>query len=95
MKYYKDPSNNAVHAYAADGSQDSFIHSDLIPISEQQALEIANQTKEPLTSEQIKQIRQQMFEKEADPLFFKAQRGEVTMDQWLAKITEIRSRVIE
>lgn len=94
MKYYKDPSNNAVHAYAADGSQDSFIPSNLVPISEQQALEIANQTKEPLTSEQIKQIRQQMFEKEADPLFFKAQRGEATMEEWLSKVEEIRNRQV-
>ena len=29
---------------------------------------------------------------EADPLFFKAQRGEVSMDDWTAKVEEIRAR---
>jgi len=29
---------------------------------------------------------------EADPLFFKAQRGEATMDDWAAKVEEIRTR---
>ena len=29
---------------------------------------------------------------EADPLFFKAQRGEATMDEWTAKVEEIRAR---
>ena len=29
---------------------------------------------------------------EADPLFFKAQRGEVTMEEWQAKIAEIKAR---
>ena len=29
---------------------------------------------------------------EADPLFFKAQRGEATMDEWQAKVVEIKTR---
>ena len=29
---------------------------------------------------------------EADPLFFKAQRGEATLEEWQAKITEIKER---
>ena len=29
---------------------------------------------------------------EADPLFFKAQRGEATMEEWQAKIAEIKAR---
>jgi hypothetical protein len=29
---------------------------------------------------------------EADPLFFKAQRGEATMEEWQAKIAEIKNR---
>ena len=29
---------------------------------------------------------------EADPLFFKAQRGEATMEEWQAKVTEIKQR---
>jgi hypothetical protein len=29
---------------------------------------------------------------EADPLFFKAQRGEATMEEWQAKVAEIKER---
>jgi hypothetical protein len=29
---------------------------------------------------------------EADALFFKAQRGETTMEEWQAKVTEIKNR---
>jgi len=32
------------------------------------------------------------YQNEADPLFFKAQRGEATMDEWLAKVEEIKTR---
>lgn len=32
------------------------------------------------------------YASEADPLFFAAQRGEATMEQWRAKIDEIRKR---
>lgn len=39
MKYYKDE-NNQVYAYEADGSQDEYIKSDLIPISVEEADEL-------------------------------------------------------
>jgi hypothetical protein len=29
---------------------------------------------------------------EADPLFFKAQRGEATMEEWQSKVAEIKAR---
>jgi hypothetical protein len=38
------------------------------------------------------QLRQQAYIAEADPLFFKAQRGEATMEEWQAKVAEIRNR---
>lgn len=37
-------------------------------------------------------LRRIAFMKESDPLYFKAQRGEATMDEWLAKVEEIRLR---
>jgi hypothetical protein len=39
-----------------------------------------------------KQNRADAYRSEADPLFFKAQRGESTNDEWLAKIEEIKAR---
>ncbi|MGL4272091.1 MAG: hypothetical protein ACRCTO_07330 [Pseudomonas paracarnis] len=37
-------------------------------------------------------LRAAAYRDEADPLFFKAQRGEATMNEWLAKIEEIKTR---
>ena len=36
--------------------------------------------------------RSAAYTTEADPLFFKAQRGEATIEEWQAKVAEIRSR---
>jgi hypothetical protein len=32
------------------------------------------------------------YQNESDPLFFKAQRGEATMEEWQAKVAEIKKR---
>lgn len=39
-----------------------------------------------------KAARAEAYRVESDPLFFKAQRGEATMDEWLTKVEEIKSR---
>jgi hypothetical protein len=39
-----------------------------------------------------RQSRASAYSTEADPLFFKAQRGEATLDEWSAKVEEIRTR---
>ena len=36
--------------------------------------------------------RKRAYQNEADPLFFKWQRGEATQQQWLDKVAEIRAR---
>ena len=36
--------------------------------------------------------RASAYTAEADPLFFKSQRGEPTIEEWQAKVAEIRSR---
>jgi len=38
------------------------------------------------------EFRRAAYTEEADPLFFKAQRGEATMEEWRAKIDEIKIR---
>jgi hypothetical protein len=37
MKHYKDPATGQVYGYAADGSQDSFIQLNLVPIDDAEA----------------------------------------------------------
>jgi len=36
--------------------------------------------------------RRSAYIAEADPLFFKAQRGEATVEEWQAKVAEIKAR---
>lgn len=36
--------------------------------------------------------RKQAYAEESDPLFFKMQRGEITEEEWKAKIQEIKAR---
>lgn len=40
-------------------------------------------------------LRRAAYESEADPLFFKSQRGEATVAEWLAKVEEIKTRFPE
>jgi hypothetical protein len=53
----------------------------------------------PMTEQELEALAQQKdeqrkaaYQNEADPLFFKYQRGEATQDKWLAKIDEIKAR---
>ena len=45
-----------------------------------------------LRREEIKKLKEEAYKTEADPLFFKFQRGEATKEDWLFKIQEIRNR---
>lgn len=45
-----------------------------------------------LSPEQARARRAAAYRDEADPLFFKWQRGEVDRDEWLAKVEEIKAR---
>jgi hypothetical protein len=43
-------------------------------------------------AQNAKASRENAYRTESDPLFFKAQRGEATMDEWLALVAEIKTR---
>lgn len=47
---------------------------------------------EPVITPAPADLRAFAYRQEADPIFFKAQRGEATMEDWQAKIAEIRDR---
>lgn len=53
------------------------------PMNEQELQELARHKDEQ---------RKRAYQDEADPLFFKWQRGEGTQEAWLAKVTEIKER---
>jgi spore cortex formation protein SpoVR/YcgB (stage V sporulation) len=44
------------------------------------------------TNDQVREFRRQAYELEADPIYFMAQRSEATLEEWQAKITEIKER---
>ena len=46
----------------------------------------------PVTKDQQEALRRIAYVSEADTLFFMAQRGEATMEEWQAKVSEIKSR---
>lgn len=53
----------------------------------------------PMNAEELAAVSQQKdeqckyaYQQEADPIFFKWQRGEATKEEWLAKINEIKNR---
>lgn len=45
------------------------------------------------TREQQEAARRQAYVIEADPLFFMSQRGEATVEEWQAKVAEIKARL--
>jgi hypothetical protein len=56
---------------------------------------IDQETLDKLKSDQVAQSRKSAYTQEADPIFFKWQRGEATEQEWLDKIEEIRARYPE
>lgn len=46
----------------------------------------------PLTKADLQAYRQFAYTQEADPLFFMSQRGEATVEEWTAKVAEIKAR---
>jgi hypothetical protein len=44
------------------------------------------------TKAQQEALRQAAYASESDPLFFMSQRGEATVEEWTAKVAEIKAR---
>lgn len=60
---------------------------EVIPMPQDQVVIIKNRY-----INQIKAQRAEAYRTESDPLFFKAQRGEATQQEWLDKVAEIQAR---
>ena len=66
-----------------------------LPYTAEEIAEVEAYRRDVLPVEQRKaaeQSRAAAYRSEADPLFFKAQRGEATTDEWTAKVAEIKAR---
>ena len=87
MKHYKDAQNNLFGFEDGDTIPEGLIE---ITMDEVNAI---NTAKQPApTAEEISDMRRAAYIAEADPLFFKAQRGEVEQQVWLDKVAEIKLR---
>jgi len=64
-------------------------HQDWV-VSDATSDEIAQRQSDMINA--VKQQRAEAYRNESDPLFFKAQRNEITMDEWIAKVNEIKQR---
>lgn len=66
----------------------------LVTVQDKTATEIANEERDAIiaTNAVNKAARAAAYSIEADPLFFKSQRGEATHEEWLAKVSEIKTR---
>ena len=66
----------------------------LVTVQDKTATEISNEARDVIiaTNTQNKAARATAYTIEADPLFFKSQRGEATHEEWLAKVSEIKTR---
>jgi hypothetical protein len=81
---------NAVTIDDGFGSFD--VDGNSIEIDVEKVLEISPIVKKEKELENARYDRSLAYVREADPLFFKAQRGEATLEEWEAKIEEIRQR---
>ena len=63
-----------------------------ITVTQLSEQEIAARVPYVPTREEQQQYRASAYVAEADPLFFKSQRGEATTAEWEAKVAEIKAR---
>ena len=63
-----------------------------VEFTAEEMAEIQNRPPYVPTQQEQENNRASAYRLEADPLFFKAQRGEATTDEWTAKVEEIKAR---
>ena len=68
--------------WLSDSPKPSKAELDALRATTDQALQLA----------QIKKLRSDAYRTESDPLYFGWQRGEITEQEWLDKVAEIRAR---
>lgn len=82
--------NTIVDISTGEVRQTPLSSTEIALIEEAKATFAAN--KKDLDNARMKDCRAAAYKEESDALFFKAQRGEVTMQEWQNKVAEIRDR---
>lgn len=55
-------------------------------------VKINNEKEKEIKNKEAALERSRAYKEEADPFFFKVQRGELSQQEWEAKVAEIRAR---
>jgi hypothetical protein len=74
----------------SDGQRAQFVNGAWLVVDPEPAPEPEPEL--PPTKGQQEQLRKWAYQQEADPLFFMSQRGEATVEEWQAKVAEIKAR---
>jgi hypothetical protein len=76
----------------AEGQRAKFANGSWIVVDPEPVVEPEPEPELPPTKADQEELRRSAYQQEADPIFFMAQRKEATMDEWTAKIAEIKAR---
>ena len=92
LKYFEVAGE--LQSFPDDGSLDDLITQDMVALTDEEVQvlrETASLALQALVYDR-ETLRAAAYRTEADPLFFKSQRGEATHEEWIAKVDEIRAR---
>jgi hypothetical protein len=83
---YTDATNTVVHVIDEDGVSRMSMAASALPVGTEV------QPADPPPAPDYSAMRRAAYAAESDPIFFMAQRGEATQQEWLDKVAEIRAR---
>lgn len=90
MPHYKSPDNRL---YWLDSDEyERLLPQEAVKISDEEAAEIQAEYEASQPKPSASEMRAAAYREEADPLFFKAQAGEIEQSVWLDKRAEIKER---
>ena len=76
----------------SDGRRAQFANGAWVVVDPEPVVEPEPEPELPPTKADQEWLRRSAYQQEADPLFFMAQRGEATVEEWTAKVAEIKAR---
>lgn len=76
----------------SDGQRAQFANGAWVVVDPEPVVEPEPEPELPPTKADQEGLRRSAYQQEADPLFFMAQRGEATVEEWTAKVAEIKAR---
>jgi hypothetical protein len=76
----------------SDGQRAKFVSGAWLVVDPEPVVGPEPEPEIPPTKADQEELRRSAYQQEADPLFFMSQRGEATVEEWQAKVAEIKAR---